>query len=197
MSLNDLFVVACAEAALSQHERAGVELASLTCSVVVGRNKTPSSDTRPSNAFLPVAVSLPGTGALATDRLSAVHRQIATKRAQLDEHGDLLGAVGAVSSLMPPALATALALSQAQRIDFATSNLPGLPFDAWIGGRRIESLIPMGPVAGTAFNATLLSSTDEAVIGLHIDPACIPDSDALRADLRAGFATLGLTGVVR
>jgi hypothetical protein len=68
---------------------------------------------------------------------------------------------------------TSVARSQAAKIDFATSNLRGAPFALYVSGARVESIVPMGPLAGTACNATALSYENEFDIGLFIDPAAI------------------------
>lgn len=193
VSLNDLFVVACAEATLRQHERAGVELPTISATVVIStRNSDHDAAT---NAVLPVAVMLPGTGTVPEARLEAVRSQVLAKRQQLDENPDLLGALGTVANLIPSSFASALAADQAARVDFATSNLPGPPIPVWLAGRRIERMLPIGPVAGTAFNATLLSFEQESAIGLHVDPVAVPDHERLRDDVRLGLRRLGLTGL--
>jgi hypothetical protein len=147
------------------------------------------------NAVLPVAVMLPGTGTEPEARLEAVRSQVLAKRQQLDQNPDLLGALGTVANLIPSSFASALAVDQAARVDFATSNLPGPPMPVWLAGRRIERMLPIGPVAGTAFNATLLSFEQESAIGLHVDPVAVPDHERLRDDFRLGLRRLGLAGL--
>ena len=75
---------------------------------------------------------------------------------------------------------TSIARSQASRIDFATSNLRGSPIPLYISGARVERLIPMGPVAGTACNATALSYEDNFDIGLFLDPVAVENPRDLR-----------------
>lgn len=193
--LNDLFVVACAEAALRQHQRADVELEHIHATVVVSTRRGEEHATE--NAFLPISVVLPGTGSDALARLEAVHEQVREKRARVEEQTDMLGLLGSFANLLPPAISGAVALDQARRIDFATSNLPGPPIPVWIAGRKIESLIPLGPLGGTAFNATLLSYNGEAAVSLHADPAAIGDVGQLLSDFRKGLQRLGVTGLPR
>ena len=195
VSLNDAYVVACAEAALRQHERAETELPTIAASVVISTRT--ESDGSAHNAFVPATISLPGTGASIEARLEAVRSQIIAKRAQLAESPQLLGTFGTIANLLPTSVAAALILDQTSRVDFATSNLPGPPVPVWFAGCAMESLSPVGPVAGTAFNATLLSYDNEAAIGLHIDPASISDPESLRGDLRDGLRRLGVKGLPR
>jgi len=191
--LNELFVAACAEAAVRQHDRAGVELPELQTSVVISTRST--DDDPASNAFVPIAVGLPGTGAGHDERLGELRRQIQTKRDDVATTAGAMGAFGTVANLLPASVAASIALQQTRRIDIATSNLPGPAIPLWIAGTKIASLRPVGPVGGTAFNTTLLTLGDEAAFGLHIDPATGIDPATLRDDLRSGLQGLGVKGL--
>ena len=195
MKINELFVVACAEAAMAQHARAGVDIHELNTSVVISTR----TDDHPAqtNSFVPVAVTLPADEAGVEHRIDALRAQIQLKRNEVDTTAEAIGAFGAVANLLPASLAAAFALQQTRRLDFATSNLPGPAIDMWIAGRQILSLRPVGPLGGTAFNATLLSLGNEAAIGLHVDPATGIEAPELRNDLRSGLRTLGVSGLPR
>lgn len=195
LSLNELFVSACVEAAVRQHDRAGVEIPELQTSVVVSVRS--DGDAAESNAFVPVAVSVPGTGAQLDERLGELRRQIKAKRDDVATTANALNTFGVVANLLPASVAASIALQQTRRIDIATSNLPGPDLPLWIAGQRIRSLRPVGPVGGTAFNATMLSLGAEAAFGLHIDPATGIDPSELRDDLRIGFQNLGVKGLTR
>ena len=191
--LNELFVAACVDAAVRQHERADVHLPELQTSVVISTRST--DDDPASNSFVPIAVGLPGTGASIDERLSELRRQIQDKRDDVATTAGAIGAFGAVANLLPASVAASIALQQTRRIDVATSNLPGPAIPLWIAGKKIVSLRPVGPVGGTAFNATLLTLGDEAAFGLHIDPATDIDPALLRDDLRSGLRSLGVKGL--
>lgn len=195
MSVNELFVIACSEAALAQHERADVDLSEVHTSMVISTRSTDDPAAR--NAVVPVPLVLPGTGSSTEQRLIALRQQAQVKRDEATRTSEALGTLGVVATLLPASLAATLTLQQTGKIDIATSNLAGPAIPLWIAGRRIRSLRPVGPVAGTACNATLLSSGDEAAIGLHVDPATGIDADEFRLDLRSALVTLGVTGVPR
>lgn len=191
--LNELFVAACVDAAVTQHDRAGVELPEVQTSVVIS---TRSADDDPaSNSFVPIAVGLPGSGAGLDERLGELRRQVEAKRDDVATTAGALGAFGAVANLLPASVAASIALQQTRRIDIATSNLPGPAIPLWIAGTKIVSLRPVGPVGGTAFNATMLSLGDEAAFGIHIDPATGIEPAALMGDIRSGFRSLGVKGL--
>ena len=82
------------------------------------------------------------------------------------------------------------ARQQAARIDFATSNLRGAPFELFCAGGKIDATICMGPVAGTAANITALSYNGNLDLGLFIDPVAIEDPAGYRACVEAAFSDL-------
>ena len=55
-------------------------------------------------------------------------------------------------------------------MDFATSNLRGARRPLYMCGAEVIQNIPIGPVAGTAFNITTVSYNGSLDIGLAIDP---------------------------
>ena len=195
LSLNELFVSACVDAAVRQHDRAGVDVPQLQTSVVVS-TRAPG-DEAATNSFVPVAVSVPGSGAQLDDRLGEIRRQIQAKRDAVNTTAEALNTFGVVANLLPVSLAASIALQQTRRIDIATSNLPGPDLPLWIAGQRVQSLRPVGPVGGTAFNATMLTLGEEAAFGLHVDPATGIVPDELREDLRVGLQNLGVKGLAR
>lgn len=195
ITLNELFVAACVDASVRQHDRADAYLSDLQTSVVISTRS--DDDDSASNSFVPIAVALPGTGAAIDERLGELRRQIQAKRDDVGTTADAIGAFGAVANLLPASVAASIALQQTRRIDVATSNLPGPAIPLWIAGQRMVSLRPVGPVGGTAFNVTMLTLNDEAGFGLHIDPATGIDPTQLRDDFRAGLRSLGVTGLSR
>ena len=78
MKINELFVTACAEAALTQHERADVALQEVHTSMVISTRS--SDDPAARNAVVPVPLVLPGTGSSREQRLNALRAQAGAKR---------------------------------------------------------------------------------------------------------------------
>ena len=71
--------------------------------------------------------------------------------------------------------------------DVMASNVPGSPVDLYLGGARVERLVPLGPRGGAGLNLTLLSHVESVHIGVNMDPVSIPDPGVLVDCLRAGF----------
>ena len=98
--------------------------------------------------------------------------------------------LNAALQVLPPPVVVTLARQQLRTVDFTASNLRGAPFELWVAGARVEANYPMGPLAGTAFNATVLSYLDRFDVGLNVDPAAVTDGAALRRDIIEAFAEL-------
>ncbi len=195
VTINDLFVTACAQAALHYHTESGIDLEHVLATVVINLSPPdagggPSADEE--NAFLPVALEIPGSGASLDERLAAVRAAIREKREQLTGKSSALDSLASLGTIVPPAMAAKMMVEQAGRVDFATSNVPGLPLPAWCSGSEAEAMYPVGPVTGTAFNATLLSYASRSYIGLHIDPAAVDDTELLAKSLGRSFRELGV-----
>jgi WS/DGAT/MGAT family acyltransferase len=191
VTVNDLFVAACADAAIAYHAADGVDLASLSAAVVVSTRTDDDPDAH--NSFVPTGVVVPGVGATTEDRIVAIRRQIIDRRAQIAGRRRALDTAGRLAGLVPSSIAAATAVEHARKLDFGTSNLPGPPVPLWLAGSRVESLHPLGPVSGTAFNATLMSYVDDAAIGLHIDPAAVTDPARLAKGIRSSLARLDVS----
>ncbi len=195
VTINDLFVTACAQAALHYHTENGVELEHVLATVVINLSPPdvgggPSADEE--NAFLPVALEIPGAGADLDQRLAAVRAAIREKREMLTGKSSALDSLASLGNIVPPAVTAKMMVEQAGRVDFATSNVPGLPLPAWCSGSEAEAMFPVGPVTGTAFNATLLSYANRSYVGLHIDPAAVDDTELLAKSLGRSFRELGV-----
>ena len=68
-----------------------------------------------------------------------------------------LETLAAVASTLPTSLITRLARQQSQTIDFATSNVRGAPPEMYVAGRPVLENYAIGPLAGVAYNVTLLT----------------------------------------
>jgi hypothetical protein len=100
---------------------------------------------------------------------------------------------GILTSLPSPLLLR-LARQQVETVDFACSNVRGAPFDLYVAGAHVEANYPMGPTAGTAFNATLLSYRNSLDIGIDIDSAVVDDPILLRDCIKESLEELIAAG---
>jgi hypothetical protein len=60
----------------------------------------------------------------------------------------------------------------------------------YLAGAKILENYPIGPLAGVAFNLTLLSYNGSLDMGLHVDPAAITEPALLTRLMEDAFAEL-------
>ncbi len=184
-TINDLFVTAVAGACGAYHRQRGIAVTDLRMAmpVSVRRDRVVGG-----NAFVPTRVLIPAGEPDPVRRFAQIHRVLTTVR---DEPVLALGdMVATLANLLPPAVAVRLARQQVGSVDFTTSNVRASATKLYIGGSRIEATYPMGPLGGTAFNASMLSYAGVINIGLHIDHGAIDDPDLLTDCLKAEFSAL-------
>lgn len=185
VTINDLFVTAAARAAGAVHRRAGTAVDELRMAMPMSTREDASAA---GNAFsltrslVPVDVTDPH------EHLQLIHERLAATRGE--RAFQVLDQLAGLVNWLPTSALVAAARRQAETVDFTTSNLRGAPFPLYLGGSRIVENYPMGPLAGTAFNLTMLSYDGELHLGLHADTAAIEDVPALREAIEDAFGEL-------
>ena len=185
-TINDFFLTGAIEAGVRYHEQFGSAPEKFHITLVVNTRTDKDSE---ANAFSPVPVEVTGTPMSLAERFAEVHHLVRAKRAEIHGAGPL-AAMAPVVNLLPIPLMSGLAREQAGHIDFATSNLPGIQGETFVAGAKTLHFFPFGPVAGTAFNLTMMSTNDMLDLGLNIDPAAVTDPTALVSHLQAAYADL-------
>ena len=89
--------------------------------------------------------------------------------------------------MLPTSVVTRAARARASRMDFATSNLRGAWFPLYVSGAKVLDVLSMGPVAGTACNATGMSYDGTFAVGLFIDPVAIEAPGDFRDAIAEAF----------
>jgi WS/DGAT/MGAT family acyltransferase len=77
------------------------------------------------------------------------------------------------------------------------TNVPGPPVALYFQGRRLETMVPIVPLAqGVGLAFAILSYADTITIGANLDPGLISDGDRIATHLRESFDELcALAGV--
>jgi hypothetical protein len=103
--------------------------------------------------------------------------------------------------LLPAALQKPLSWLQVQAapVNTVCTNVPGPPVSLYVQGKRLETMVPIVPLAqGVGLAFAILSYADTITIGVTADPALIPDNERLIGLLDAGFEELrALAGIER
>jgi diacylglycerol O-acyltransferase / wax synthase len=184
-TLNHAFVAAAADAAGRYHAQRGHPVEALRASMVVS-TRTASSG---ANAFSLARLLVPTGEMPMAERFAAIRDRSANARANTATAG--MEALAALASALPTSVITRLARQQSQTVDFATSNVRGTPVPVFVAGAEVLANYPIGPMAGVAFNLTLLSHVGSLDMGLHMDADAIDDPALLRRCLERAFKELG------
>lgn len=183
-SVNDLFVTAVTGGLGRYHRARGVDPPLLRMAMPVSTRQRGSAE---SNAFGTTRTLVPLT-ADPIARFEDVKDRLAAVRVPAGLR--VMAGASAVAGLLPFGVLARIAKTQTATVDFVTSNVRGAPVDLYIAGARMEANYPIGPLAGTALNCTLLSASGRLDMGLHVDTAAIPDPEALRDDIEAAWREL-------
>jgi WS/DGAT/MGAT family acyltransferase len=189
-SLNDFFVTGATLGAIGYHEKLGSSAEHFTVTFVVSTREDSSAG---GNSFTPSMIRVPAGPMSVQERFDAIRDAMGSRRSEVTGAG-LMSAVSGLANLLPTSVVTGIARSQAGRVDFATSNVRAAPFDLFISGAKVLAPYPMGPVAGTAWNITLMSYAGSLFMGVNIDPVAVSNPALLRASLEDGFRELIQSG---
>jgi len=184
-TVNDLYVAALAGGAAAYHRSKGAEVDELRLTMPVSVRDDKSAG---GNAFSPARLLIPAGVDEPAARFAAIRERLDV--AKTERALGLFGALAGVMNNLPTSLLTRVARQQAETVDFAASNVRAADFDLYIAGAHIEANHPMGPTAGTAFNATVMSYKNRFDVGLNIDTAAIDDPELLRTCVEESFSEL-------
>jgi diacylglycerol O-acyltransferase / wax synthase len=183
-TLNTAFLTAAADAASAYHIQMGQPVESLRASMVISTR----TDDSGANAFTLARLLVPTAEMPIVERFLAIDE--ATKAARQSSKDAGLDTLAAVTTALPTSLITRLARQQATTVDFATSNVKGSPVPVYVAGAQLVEIYPIGPLAGVAFNLTLMSYLGSLDMALNIDTAAVESPDLLAECLDRSFKKL-------
>ncbi|TMK89645.1 MAG: DUF1298 domain-containing protein [Actinobacteria bacterium] len=178
-------MAALAGGAAAYHRAKGADVDELRVTMPVNIREDKSAG---GNAFSPARLLIPAGMEDPAARFAAIHDRLGV--AKKERALGLFGSLAGLMNSLPTSLLTRIARQQAETVDFAASNVRAADFDLYIAGARIEGNHPMGPTAGTAFNATVMSYKNRFDVGLNIDTAAVDDPELLRTCIEESFAEL-------
>ena len=182
--LNTAFLTVAAEAASRYHISLGAPVEHLRSSMAISTRSATSG----ANAFSLVRMLIPTGPMPIADRFVLINEAAGAARGSTSSAS--LETLAAVAATLPTSLVTRLARTQAQTVDFATSNVRGAPIPMFVAGAQLLENYPVGPLGGVAFNMTLLSYLGSLDMGLNIDTAAVADPALLHACLGAAWDDL-------
>jgi hypothetical protein len=183
-TLNTSFITAVSHAAGKYHRELGAPVESLRASMAISTRNESSG----SNAFTLARMLVPTADMPIEERFSAINEILIAARTGAEASG--LEALATISAVVPTSIVTRLARSQAETVDFATSNVRSAGVPLFMAGSQLLENYPVGPLGGVAFNVTLMSYLGSLDCGINIDEAAVESPSLLRDSLSQAFTEL-------
>ena len=141
-TLNTAFMTVAAEASSRYHIALDAPVDVLRSSMAISTRNESSG----ANAFSLVRMLIPTGEMPITDRFEAISE--ASANARSGSGGATLETLASVAAALPTSLVTRIARTQAQTVEFATSNVRASPIPMYLAGAQILENYPIGPLAG-------------------------------------------------
>jgi WS/DGAT/MGAT family acyltransferase len=173
-SVNDAYIAALLGGLRRYHERHGSPIDTLPMAMPVSlrRGDDPMGGNKFAGALLagPVGVSDP------VERIAVIRGTVLTLRTEpaLDSFGLLAPWVN-----MLPSGVGAAAWRLGATADMSASNVPGLPYQSFLAGARVDRIFAFGPLPGVAIMVAMTTHAGACCIGFNIDGDAVEDVSVL------------------
>jgi WS/DGAT/MGAT family acyltransferase len=181
-SVNDAFVAALLGGLRIYHERHGVELDRLPMAMPVSlrQDDDPMGGNKWAGALFaaPIGINDP------IERVAAIHGTVLALRTE--PALNTFSLLAPVMNRLPSTVGAKFARLGAAA-DMSASNVPGLTYQTYLAGAKVERLYPFGPLPGVAVMAAMVSHVGTCCFGLNIDGTAVADLDVLLECFAAGL----------
>lgn len=181
-SVNDIYLGGLIGGFRLYHEKMGqpVDVIPMAIPISVRRPEDPAGGNR-------IAIGrLAGPTGIADpfERVLTIREQVRTARHE--PAVDIFNTFGSVLAWLPGPLLAQFSGTTSQN-DLQASNVPGIPWDTYVAGAKVERMFPFGPLPGCAAMATMITHNGVGCIGLNFDAAAITDAELFADCLVDGF----------
>ncbi len=191
-SVNDVYLGGLLGGFRIYHEKMGADVNAIpvTIPISVRRPEDPEGGNRIAVGRMagPMNISDP------FERVLTIREQV--RAARTEPAVDIFNTLGPVLAWMPSQLIGQFSGATSQN-DLQASNVPGIPWDTYVAGAKVERMFPFGPLPGCAVMATMITHNGVACLGLNVDAASVTERDLFAEAIVAGFdevLALGRTG---
>lgn len=119
------------------------------------------------------------------ERVLTIREQV--RLARHEPAVDVFNTLGPMLAWLPAGLLLQFSGTTAVN-DLQASNFPGIPFDTYVAGAKVERMYPFGPLPGCAVMAGMITHGPTACMGLNFDSAAVTDPELFAESIAAGFA---------
>ncbi|MFC0315922.1 wax ester/triacylglycerol synthase domain-containing protein [Gordonia phosphorivorans] len=181
-SINDVYLAGLIGGFRRYHERMGtmVDAIPMAIPISVRQPDDPAGGNRIAVGRLagPVGIDDP------FERVLTMREQV--RAARTEPAVDLFNTAGPLLAWLPGPVLAQFSGTTAQN-DLQASNVPGIPWETFVAGARVERMFPFGPLPGCAVMATMITHNGIACLGLNSDAAAIVEPELFAECLVEGF----------
>jgi WS/DGAT/MGAT family acyltransferase len=181
-SVNDAYIAVLLGGLRRYHEHHGLEIDELPITVPVSLRR--SDDPMGGNKFAGAMLAAPVGIVDPAERVAALRGVILASLAE--PALDSFSVITPVVNRLPSAVGAAV-MGLGAATDLSASNMPGLPYEVFMAGARVERVYPFGPLPGVAIMAAMVSHVGTCCIGLTIDGTAVADVDVLMRCMQDGL----------
>lgn len=184
-TLNDAFVAGVGAGLHRYHLDHGADVDELRITLPINLRE---DDSAGGNHFTPARFPIP-VGIESRERL-------VVRVGELVDHWRHAPAVAASETLasmlnrLPAPIVTPFFGAMLKGADFVASNVPGISFDVYLAGARLERNFAFAPLSGTSAAMTLVSHCGTCCIGIQTDDAAIADSEHFAECVSGGLESV-------
>ncbi|NMN99798.1 DUF1298 domain-containing protein [Gordonia sp. TBRC 11910] len=118
------------------------------------------------------------------ERVLTIREQVRAARGE--PAVDIFNTIGPVLAWLPGPVLTQFSGTTSMN-DLQASNVPGIPWETFVAGAKVERMYPFGPLPGCAVMATMITHNGVACLGLNIDAAAVTELELFADCLVQGF----------
>ncbi|NDZ97620.1 DUF1298 domain-containing protein [Streptomyces sp. SID6673] len=181
-SVNDVYLAGLIGGFRLYHEKLGqpVDAIPVAIPISVRRPEDPAGGNRIAVGRMagPVGIADP------FERVLTIREQV--RAARTEPAVDIFNTLGSVLAWLPGQVLAQFSGATTQN-DLQASNVPGIPWDTYVAGAKVERMFPFGPLPGCAVMATMITHNGTACLGLNHDAASITEPELFADCLVDGF----------
>jgi len=174
-TVNDAFVSSILGGLRKYHERHGTTMGDVPISMPVSVRK--EGDPMGGNRFTAAFFAAPSGTADPGERIRVMRERV--ERVRSEPALDFINKITPMLNLAPSPLVAATVQGLNAGATLTTSSWPGLQFDTYLAGARLDRMFVFGPLPGTSMCAALCTHVGTCCIAINVDGDVFPDTDVL------------------
>ncbi|WP_234974201.1 wax ester/triacylglycerol synthase domain-containing protein [Williamsia sterculiae] len=181
-SVNDVYVAGLIGGFRLYHEKLHVSVDTIPVAIPISVRRP--DDAKGGNRIAVGRLAAPLNIDDPFERVLTIREQV--RVARTEPAVDLFNTLGAVLAWLPGQVIAQFSGTTAGN-DLQASNVPGIPWETYVAGAKVERMFPFGPLPGCAVMATMISHNGIGCIGINQDAASITEPELFADCLVDGF----------